>query len=95
MTDPYASESRADDIEDGDDTASARLDREADAILQREGMSSGARPLREALREDAALVRDWGRERTQRLKGAVDEEPLRAVVWALGLGVLIGLLAAR
>lgn len=96
MTDPYAGAVTADEIEDGGDTVSARLDREADALLQSDEMQSlGVRPIRQALREDAALVRNWSRERTLRLKGAVEDEPIRAAVWALGLGVLIGLLAAR
>lgn len=96
MTDPNADAQAVDDIEDGDDTVSARLDRQADAILQSDEMRSlGVRPLRQALREDAALARNWGRERALRLRGAVQDEPVRATVWALGLGLLIGLLAAR
>lgn len=84
------------DIEDAFETESTRLDREADAILMRDEMRSlGVRPLRRALREDAGLVGDWGRERARRLRGAVEEEPVRASVYALGLGVIIGLLMAR
>jgi len=96
MTDTYAGPSTVDDIEDGSESPTARLDREADAILQRDEMQSlGVRPLRRAIREDAALARNWSRERALRLKGAVEEEPIRATIWALGIGVLIGLLAAR
>jgi len=84
------------DIEDAFETASTRLEQEADAILMRDEMRSlGVRPLRRALREDAGLVGDWGRERARRLRGAVEEEPVRASVYALGLGVLIGLLISR
>lgn len=96
MTDPYAGAPAVDDIQDADDTVAARLDREADAILQRDEMRSlGVRPLRQAIREDAALARNWSRERALRLKGAVEDEPIRASLWALGIGVMIGLLAAR
>jgi len=84
------------DIEDAGDTPSARLEQEADAILMRDEMRSlGVRPLRQALREDAGLVGDWSRERARRLRGAVEHEPVRASVYALGLGVIIGLLIAR
>ncbi len=34
MTDPYAGQTFADDIEDKADSASARFDREADAIMR-------------------------------------------------------------
>lgn len=96
MTDPYAAPIRTDDIEDAADTDTARLDREADAILlEAEQRSFGARPLRQAVREDAAQVRDWGRERAVRLRGAVEDEPVKATLYALGLGVVIGLLVAR
>lgn len=84
------------DIDDAYETESTRLEQEADAILMRDEMRSlGVRPLRRALREDAGLVGDWGRERARRLRGAVEEEPVRASVYALGLGVIIGLLMAR
>jgi hypothetical protein len=96
MTDPNAGAAAVEDIEDDDDAVSTRLDREADAILRDAGMRSlGVRPLRQALREDAASARTWGRERAARLRSAVQDEPIRATVWALGLGLLIGLLAAR
>ena len=96
MTDPYAAPIRAEDIEDDMDAASARLDREADTILlEGEERAFGAPPLRQAVREDAAQVRDWGRERAVRLRGVVEDEPVKATLYALGLGVVIGLLVAR
>ena len=96
MTETYTAQPNVDDIEDAADTPAARLDREADAILQRDEMQSlGVRPVRQALKEDARLVRDWGKARAGRLKHTVEEEPLRYSLYALGIGVLIGLLAAR
>lgn len=96
MTDPYSGQTPADDIETDPDTASARLDRQADAILaEAEVGDTGPRPLRQAVREDAAMARDWGRERAVRLRGAVETEPVKATLYALGLGVVIGLLIAR
>lgn len=93
MTEPYTGQTFADDIEADIDSTSARLDREADAIL-RDG-DRHARPLRRAVREDAGLVRDWGQARAARLRGAVEAEPLKATLYALALGVVIGMLAAR
>ena len=96
MTETYTGEPEPDDIDEGSDVPSARLDREADEILQRDEMRSlGVRPIRQALREDAGLVRDWGRTRATRLRGAVEEEPIRASLYALGIGVIIGLLMSR
>ncbi len=96
MSDTPPVPNSAEDIEEDVDFESARLEREADAILRHDEMRSlGVRPLRQALREDAGLVGDWGRERARRLRGAVEHEPVRASIYALGLGVIIGLLMAR
>ena len=96
MTDASTGPITADDIEHDPDTTSSRLDREADAILLAdEPRAFGARPLRRAVREDAALARAWGRERAGRLRGAVEAEPVKASLYALALGVMIGLLIAR
>jgi len=94
MTETYSTDRIADDIEDGVDTPSSRLDRQADAILN-EDRAFGAAPLREAVREDAAAARDWSRERAQRLRGAVEAEPVKASLYALGIGVVIGMLLRR
>lgn len=96
MTETYTGQTIADDIEDAVDTPATRLEREADAILNRDEMRSlGVRPLRKAIREDARAVGDWGRTRAGKLRHTVEEEPVRYAAYALGLGLLIGLLAAR
>ncbi|MFC7380309.1 hypothetical protein [Brevundimonas sp. GCM10030266] len=96
MTETYTGQTIADDITDEFDSPASRLDREADAILQRDEMRSlGVRPLRRAIREDARAVGSWGRNRAGALRHTVEEEPVRYSLYALGLGVLIGLLAAR
>jgi len=96
MTDTHNAPIRAEDIEEDTETVSARLDREADAILlDAEIGTPGPRPLRQALREDAVMVRDWGRGRADRFRGAVETRPVKATLYALGLGVVIGLLMAR
>jgi hypothetical protein len=96
MTDAYSAPIPARDIEDDTDTTSARLEQEADAILlDAENGTNSPRPLRDAVREDALVARDWGRDRALRLRGAVESEPVKATLYALGLGVVIGLLIAR
>jgi len=47
------------------------------------------------VREDAAEVRDWARHRRSEARDAIRDEPIRMTLYALGIGVLIGLLAAR
>ncbi|MGQ3040435.1 MAG: hypothetical protein ACT6TH_02370 [Brevundimonas sp.] len=96
MTDTRTASAAIEDIIDTDDSVSARLDREAAVILQADEMRSlGVKPVRQAVREDALAVRDWGQARASRLRGAVQDEPIRAALLSLGIGVLIGLLAAR
>lgn len=99
MTETYTADTPADEI-DTDDLPSARLDRQADAFLDEnrsfETRSTGeVRPVHEALREDALAARDWGKVRAERLRGAVEAEPVRASLYALGLGVVIGMLINR
>ncbi|MEJ6788450.1 hypothetical protein BrevBR_02760 [Brevundimonas sp. BR2-1] len=94
MTETYTGPTNVEDIEDDADSAVATLDRQAEEILA-EDRSFGVRPLRQAIREDALHARDWGRTRTGRLRHAVEENPVRASLYALGIGVVIGLLAAR
>ena len=96
MTDPYAGSTPVEDIMDEADTPSAVLDRQADAILRdADAHEPGVRPLRRAVGADAALARDWGRRRALGARHAVQAEPVKATLYALGLGVVIGLLIAR
>lgn len=92
MTQTY-DPSAAEIVEEEAGSTSARLDRRADAILLKDAL--GPRPLRRALREDAGLARDWGRARAVRLRGAIEEKPVKATLYALALGVLAGVLIAR
>ena len=80
------------DITEGRSTLGDRLEGAADDIL-----AAGARPrpLRRAVREDAAEMRDWARHRGSQACEAIRDEPIRMTLYALGIGVLIGLLAAR
>jgi hypothetical protein len=90
----YTGQTSPEDIVDEADVASAKLEREADAILA-EGRTFEPRPIHEAVREDAAAARQWSRDRAERLRRAVEDEPMKATLYALGLGVVIGLLIAR
>ncbi|MCS6625540.1 hypothetical protein N0B44_21750 [Roseibacterium beibuensis] len=96
MSETYTGQIRPEDIEDAPDLESARLEREADAILtEGEARAFAPRPLHEAVREDATAARDWGRTRAERLRQAVEDEPMKATLYALGLGVVIGMLISR
>lgn len=84
------------DIDDDVSAEHARLEREADAILlEGENRAFGPRPVHEAVREDALAARDWSRARAERLRRAVEDEPMKATLYALGLGLVIGLLIGR
>lgn len=89
----YTGPTSPEDIDGEDDVASARLDDEADVILAEGAL--GPRPIHEAVREDALAARDWSRTRAERLRRAVEDEPMKATLYALGLGVVIGMLIAR
>lgn len=96
MTDPYAGSTPVEDITDETDSPSAGLGRDADAILhEADAREAGVRPLRRAIREDAGLARDWSRQKALGARDAVQAEPVKATLYALGLGVVIGLLIAR
>ena len=96
MTDRYTGPISPDDIDGEADVASLELEREADAILvECEARAFGPRPVHEAMREDAMMARAWSRTRAERLRQAVEDEPVRATLYALGLGVVIGMLIAR
>ena len=96
MTDRYTGPISPDDIDGEVDVASLDLEREADAILvEGEARAFCPRPVHEAMREDAMMARAWSRTRAERLRRAVEDEPVRATLYALGLGVVIGMLIAR
>ena len=93
MTETHVADPSVEDIDDGFDAPSAELERQADAILA--DADARPRPLRQAVREDARMAGDWGRTRAAQLRGSVEADPVKASLYALGLGVVIGLLAAR
>jgi ElaB/YqjD/DUF883 family membrane-anchored ribosome-binding protein len=94
MTDTYANEALVDDIDDTMDSMSARLSGQADAILLN---TTSDRPeeLRSAIREDLAHGREWAGKRAQQARSVIKEEPIRTAAYAVGVGILIGLLLRR
>ena len=67
----------------------------AKGALDRGNLGFRQRPIHEAVREDAAEARAWADRRVKRTRDAIRDEPMRATLYALGIGVIIGLLAAR
>ena len=97
MTDTTFTGPHPEDIEDDlEQETTAGLQREADTLLaEGEARTFEPKPIHTAVREDALAARDWGRARAERMRRAVEDEPVRATLYALGLGVVIGLLIAR
>ena len=96
MTETYSNPLTADDILD-DETDSARLTREADALIARsEGRSfDRTASVRQAVREDLAEGRQWARQRGELARDTIRDQPLKTAAYAVGLGVIIGLLLRR
>ena len=57
--------------------------------------SSRPASLRQAVREDLAEGRQWVQTRAERAQDAIRDEPIRTTLYALGVGLLIGLLIRR
>ncbi len=97
MSDPYAANTVADDIIDDLDTAGARLSAKADRLLDPEPKSFDHKveSVRQALKDDVEQGRVWARERAEMTRTAIQDEPIKAAAYAVGVGVLIGLLLRR
>ena len=66
----------------------------------RDRLRSKASSMGDKLREGADNARGWARSRLDNLQGSVEANPYRASAWALGLGlvagvVLMGLMRGR
>ena len=101
MTDPYTGastyDSSLDEVVDDADQRTATLDRRADALLaQAEGRSyAPVTSVRQAVREDIDHGREWARARVARTRDVIQDQPLKTTAYAVGLGVLIGMLLRR
>ena len=96
MTDPNPSP-YPDDIIADDDDLTHRLDAEGDRLLLEGEQRAFAREkgLRQALRSDLDAGRGWARDRATLARTAIEDQPLKATLYALGVGVLIGILLRR
>lgn len=93
MTDTYAHEALVDDVDDSRDSISSRLSGQADAILYGEA-ADRPESLLQGIRDDLG-GRDWVGERAVRARSAIRDEPIRSAAYAVGIGILIGLLLRR
>lgn len=80
-----------------DDTPSARLDRQADDLLDDAEGRAFARSegIRKAVRSDLHQGKEWATNRAEMTRDAIRDEPMKTTLYAVGLGVLIGLLLRR
>ena len=97
MTQTPISPASPDDIVLEDEGLTQRLDRDADALIAegRARTSEGVSSVRQAVREDAAHLRDELTDRVERARDGIREEPLRVTLYALGIGVVLGMLLRR
>lgn len=95
MTETYTAPTDPLDIDDSLDSPSRDLGRQADALLRQGGEDRHPPSIRQSLRHDAEAGRAWARERTQLARESIRESPRKATLYALGVGVLLGLLIAR
>lgn len=95
MTDVNPTLNAEDIVDDGDMTRT--LDAEGDRLLVEGEQRAFAREqgLRQALRNDIETGRYWARDRATRARTAIEEQPMKATLYALGVGMLIGILLRR
>lgn len=94
MTDTLAHETLVDDVDDSMDSISSRLSRQADAILSG-GADERHERLRQAIRDDLGQGCHWAGEQARHARSVIRDEPIRAAAWAVGIGILTGLLLRR
>ena len=97
MTDINPTSLSAEDILDDADDQRARLDQAGDRWMADAEARNFDKPgrLRDTVRSDIETGKDWARERATKARTQIEEEPLKATIYALGVGVLIGLLLRR
>lgn len=94
MTVTFAHETLVDDVDDSRDSISSRLSRQADAILSG-GTDDRPDRLRQAIRDDLDQGCHWAGEQARHARSVIRDEPIRAVAYAAGIGILTGLLLRR
>ena len=97
MTNTPITSPSPDDIVLEDDDLTQRLDREADSILsgsERRTFGETA-SIRQAVREDVGLVREKVSGRVHRVQEDIQDSPMKTTLYALGIGVIIGMILRR
>ncbi|PZU01411.1 MAG: hypothetical protein DI624_00035 [Brevundimonas sp.] len=84
-----------DDIVVEDDGLTQRLDREADAILASGEDEGSVASIRQAVKDDAERVRQKVADQIDDAREGIRDEPIRTTLYALGLGVIIGMMLRR
>ena len=97
MTQTPIAPARPDDIVLEDEDLTRHLDRQADEILARgEGRSfEHLTSVRQAVRDDAALLRAKVSGRLDQGRETIQDHPMKATLYALGLGVIVGMILRR
>lgn len=83
------------EVVEQDDDMTAALDRQADAFLE---ANEGRRPtvsIGESVRQDLEILRQNARSRSGEAREQIVAHPQKSVLYALGVGVLLGLILAR
>lgn len=83
------------DIVDDAEGAGTDLSRQADAFLAANTKRRPVTSLRGAVREDAAMLRRAAQAASMRARQQAAANPRSSVLYAVGTGVLIGLLLGR
>lgn len=83
------------DIVDEADGLGADLNRQADALLEENADRYPVTSVRGAVREDFAGLKGAARAKSQQAREHVVAHPQKSVLYALGVGVLLGLILAR
>lgn len=98
MIDPNLTTTFDDDaLDTGPEAVRSRTAYDPIGGLRDDGIDHPAREqgLRGAVRSDIENGRDWARHRAEQARSHIADRPVEATFYALGVGVLIGLLLRR
>lgn len=92
---PTADDILSDDLRD--EGSGARLGRQADTLIaDAEGKAfASSEGIRKAVRSDLHRGRLWADERTAQTREIIRDKPMKTALYAIGAGVVIGLLLRR
>lgn len=83
------------DIVDDAEGLGTALDRQADAFLEENATRRPVASVRGAVRQDVAGLKSAARSRSIQAREQIVASPRKSVLYALGAGVLLGLILAR